>query len=78
MNKYKDVKIYVLQVSKEEEKKRHIARNDTQTEVWLKGRRTQINNIMTNMFIMNQIESRYNNSITDSEKLKQEIIKYIK
>ena len=78
MDKYKEVKIYVLQVSKEEEKKRHIARNDTQTEVWLKGRRTQINNIMTNMFIMNQIESRYNNSITDSEKLKQEIIKYIK
>ena len=78
MNKYKDVKIYVLKVSKEEEKKRHIARNDTQTEVWLKGRRTQINNIMTNMFIMNQIESIYNNSISDSEKLKQEIIKYIK
>ena len=77
LNKYKEVKIYVLRVSKEEEKRRHIDRNDTQTEVWLKGRRTQINNIMTNMFIMNSIESRYNNSTLDSENLKQEIINYI-
>ena len=41
-----DSKIYLLQVDEEELEKRHIKRNDTQSEKWLKGRITKIQNII--------------------------------
>jgi hypothetical protein len=43
--KDKDCKIFVLEVSEQEKKYRHIKRNDTQTESWLAGRKTKIENI---------------------------------
>ena len=77
LNKYNDSKIYVLTVSREEEKKRHIDRGDTQKEVWLKGRRSQIGNIMTNIFTMNLIEQRTNDDEISAKLLKQEILKLL-
>ena len=40
-----EAKVFILTVSAEEEKRRHLERNDTQTEKWLQGRRSQISNI---------------------------------
>ena len=69
--------VYVLTVSAEEEKRRHIQREDTQTEKWLVGRRSQISNIMTNFMLMNDINVRPNDTLESSEKIKTEIIKLL-
>ena len=72
-----DATVYVLTVSAEEEKRRHIQREDTQTEKWLAGRRSQISNIMTNFMLMNDINVRPNDTLESSEKIKTEIIKLL-
>ena len=69
--------VYVLTVSAEEEKRRHIQRKDTQTEKWLAGRRSQISNIMTNFMLMNDINVRPNDTLESSEEIKTEIIKLL-
>ena len=69
---------YILTVSAEEEKRRHLERQDTQTEKWLRGRRSQISNIQTNFALMGRIEIRQNETMEDSENLKSEILKWLK
>ena len=69
--------VYVLTVSAEEEKRRHIQREDTQTEKWLAGRRSQISNIMTNFMLMNDINVRPNDTLESSEEIKTEILKLL-
>ena len=69
---------YILTVSAEEEKRRHLERQDTQTEKWLQGRRSQISNIQTNFALMGRIEIRQNETMEDSENLKSEILKWLK
>ena len=69
---------YILTVSAEEEKRRHLERQDTQTEKWLQGRRSQISNIQTNFMLMGRIEIRQNENMEDSENLKSEILKWLK
>ena len=76
-NNYEDAKIFVLEVSREVENQRHIDRGDTQKEVWLKGRRTQIGNILTNMFILDRISVRPNNFKETGELLKKEIMELL-
>lgn len=71
---FDDAQVYVLEVSREVEEQRHKDRGDTQKEVWLKGRRSQIGNILTNMFIRDRIKVRQNNSKETGELLKQEIL----
>ena len=77
VNTYEDAKIFVLEVSREVENQRHIDRGDTQKEVWLKGRRTQIGNILTNMFILDRISVRPNNFKETGELLKKEIMELL-
>ena len=72
-----DAKVFVLTVSGEEENRRHIQREDTQTEKWLAGRRSQISNIMTNFMLMNDINVRPNDTLESSEEIKTEIIKLL-
>lgn len=72
-----DAKIIVLTVSPEEEKKRHIKRKDTQSEKWLKSRRTQINNIMTNFSLLGKLEVRSNNSIEDYDRTKYLLVSFL-
>ena len=67
-------KVYILTVSAEEEKRRHLERNDTQTEKWLQGRHTQISHILTNFMLMERLEVRENNTPEDSDSIKNEII----
>ena len=66
-------KVFVLTVSDTEEKRRHLERQDTQTDRWLKGRRTQIQNILTDIVLMGSIEVRSNETMEDSDNLKEEI-----
>ena len=54
---------YILTVSAEEEKRRHLERQDTQTEKWLQGRRSLISNIQTNFALMGRIEIRQNETM---------------
>ena len=65
--------VYVLNVDIEAENNRHEARGDTQSEVWLKGRRSQINNILTNMNLMGALEPRNNNTIEQQIQITEEI-----
>jgi len=69
--------VYILIVTLDEEKRRHIQREDTQTEKWLQGRRSQISNIMTNFMLMNDINVRPNDTLESSEEIKTEIIKLL-
>ena len=73
-----DAKVYILTVSAEEEKRRHIERQDTQTEKWLQGRRSQISNILTNFMLMDDIDVRSNENENDSENIQKEILKWLK
>jgi len=68
-----EARVYVLTVELSEEHNRHAERGDTQSEVWLKGRRSQINNILTNMNLLGQLQIRDNNSIETSMKIEEEI-----
>ena len=72
-----EAKVYILTVSLEEEKRRHIERQDSQTEKWLQGRRSQISNIQTNFELMGRIEIQQNDSIETSKNIQKEILKWI-
>ena len=72
-----DARVYIITVNSEEEKRRHIERQDTQTEKWLQGRRSQISNIQTNFMLMGRIEIHQNNTMEDSENIKKDILKWI-
>jgi len=72
-----EAKVYILTVSLEEEKRRHIERQDSQTEKWLQGRRSQISNIQTNFELMGRIEICQNDSIEASKNIQKEILKWI-
>jgi len=67
----------VLVISDDEEKRRHIKREDTQTEKWLRGRRSQISNILTNFMLMDDINVRRNETENDSENIKKEIMELL-
>jgi len=68
-----DAKVFVLTVDADEEKRRHIERNDTQSETWLSRKRSQISNILTNFELMDKLEVRTNNSMQESECIQKEI-----
>jgi len=68
-----DTKVYVLQVSSSELKKRHFYRKDKQSDKWLKGRNTQIQNILTNLVLMGELNIRTNDTQEDSQELVREI-----
>ena len=67
-------KVYILTVSAEEEKRRHLERQDTQTEKWLQGRRSQISNILTNFMLMERLVIRPNETKSDSDNIKNDIL----
>jgi len=68
-----DAKVFVLTVDSDEEYRRHKERNDTQSEAWLSGRRSQISNILTNFALMGKLEVRTNDSNLESQNLRNEI-----
>ena len=72
MSEY-DAKVFVLTISSLEEQRRHVKRQDSQTEKWLKGRRSQISNILTNMFLMDKIQVRNNENKNDMIMIQKEL-----
>ena len=68
-----DATVYVLTCDSDIEHQRHKQRGDTQSEVWLKGRRSQINNILTNMNLFGKIDIVENNTQEDSKTLENKI-----
>ena len=66
-------RVYVLQVSLGEETKRHYLRQDKQKEIWLKGKRTQIQHVLTNLVLMGQLEIRSTETCSDTESVVNEI-----
>ena len=68
-----DAKVFVLTISSLEEQRRHVKRQDSQTEKWLKGRRSQISNILTNMFLMDKIQVRNNENKNDMIMIQKEL-----
>ena len=70
-------RVFILTVNPEEEKRRHLERQDTQTEKWLQGRRTQIKNLLTNFQLMGNIDIRENNTPEDSKKIVEELYRII-
>ena len=77
-----DSKVLILTVDAEEEDRRHKERNDTQTDKWLNGRRTQIKNIMVKcgMITPSKVKEhlRQVNNKEDMYVVKDEIIKYLR
>ena len=69
--------IFVLTVNLQEEKRRHLERQDSQTEKWLSGRRSQISNILTNFNLMGKLKVRTNNSKVESKNIKKEILQLL-
>lgn len=72
-----DVKVFILKISSEVEKQRHIDRGDTQSETWLQTRRTLINNLQTNFVIMNDLNIRETNTSEMLDEVKKEIFDLI-
>ena len=69
--------IFVLTVNLQEEKRRHLERQDSKTEKWLSGRRSQISNILTNFNLMGKLKVRTNNSRIESKNIKKEILQLL-
>ena len=70
-----DAMVYTLKIQPKEEERRHIKRNDTQSEKWLKGRHSQINNLFTNFNLMGRLEVR--DTSDGIEKIKDEIMELL-
>ena len=67
-------KIYILKVSLEIEKQRHIARGDNQSEKWLQTRRSLINNLQTNFILMNDLNIRETETNEQFDEVRGEIL----
>ena len=65
--------VYILTVDLQEERRRHIERNDSQNDSWLQGRRSQIDNIQKNFNLMGHINVVSNNDIETSLNIQDEI-----
>ena len=68
-----DAKVFILKVTAETEKERHIGRGDEQSEKWLQTRRTLINNLQSNFLLMGELEIRQTDTWDALHELKNEI-----
>ena len=68
-----DAVVSILTVDLQEERRRHIERNDSQNDTWLQGRRSQIDNIQKNFNLMGHINVVANNDIETSLNIQDEI-----
>ncbi len=75
INSFYEQRIIVLQQSEETLHQRHLERNDTQTEKFLKGRKTKIANILADDLL--QIETYQLNDIGDTISLSDNIWSWI-
>ncbi len=73
-----DVKIIVLTVPQEIMNERYSERGSEQSETFLKGRKTKINNIRSNFEYMDYIEVFENKDLEDQNKILESINSYLK
>ena len=72
-----DLKIIILEQSDETLKERHILRGDTQSEKFLKGRKTKIQNIKEDEAVKDLIQLYTLEDYKDTDHLTKEIISYL-
>lgn len=76
MDKY-DLKIINLTTSKEIREERYKLRGSNQNETWLAGRESKINNILTNMVLMFNVENYENNTLNNQNIVYNKIMELI-
>jgi len=72
-----DTKVFILNISLEEEKKRQDARGNLQNKTWIGGRKTQAINFKNNFYMREYLSVRNNDTLESSEEIKTEIIKLL-
>lgn len=72
-----DLKIIILNTSKEEKQRRYKERGSTQNEKWLQGRETKVNTIASNFDLMDKIESFNHDVKEDTETIAKHIMDLI-
>ena len=55
---------------------RYEERGSNQNEVWLQGRETKISNILSNFFLMDNLESYSNNNLEDQNNVLSKILEF--
>lgn len=72
-----DLRIIVLKTSKEERQRRYKERGSNQNETWLAGRESKVNNIASNLTLMDKIEILNHDTKEDTEKITNHIMELI-
>lgn len=76
LEKY-DLHIIHLKTNEEVREERYKLRGSNQDQTWLRGRESKINNILTNMVLMFNVESFNNNSYDEQEKVFEKIMELV-
>ena len=71
-------RIFMLSITKEQEKIRQDARGNKQNKQWIAGRHTQLERYLTNFYLREHITVMPNNNLEEQNKIKNEIIKLLK
>jgi hypothetical protein len=69
-----DTKVFILNISLEEEKKRQDARGNLQNKTWISGRKTQAINFQNNFYMREYLSVRNNDTPEDAQNIKTEIL----
>lgn len=69
-----DTKVFILNISLEEEKKRQDARGNLQNKTWISGRKTQAINFQNNFYMREYLSVRNNDTLEDAQNIKTEIL----
>lgn len=72
-----DLNIFILNTSKEEKQKRYEKRGSDQNEKWLEGRVTKVNNIASNLELMDRIETYDHMNEHDTKRITNYIMELI-
>ena len=67
-------RIFMLSITKEQEKIRQDARGNKQNKQWIAGRHTQLERYLTNFYLREHITVMPNNNLEEQNKIKNEII----
>ena len=75
VNNHKTRIIY-LKTDKKIRLERYEERGSNQNDVWLQGRETKISNILSNFFLMDNLESYSNNNLEDQNNVLSKVLEF--